>query len=469
MKKITGHTLIELGYTPNKHFGDVIAKLNDMNLEGLGEEGLKPYIDMLMPKEEPKIQPFENPVGYHLNIEGNNEDEIKNVNSVIDTMKVLMKTPTVLKGAVMPDACPTGKIGQIPVGGIVLTKNAIHPSFHSSDVCCSMMSSDLGIIDPKKVLDVAMETTQFGPGGRKEHDGWENLLYDNKYLTERILGNYFTKDYIVKAAKHLGTQGDGNHFLFVGVSEETGHTHLVTHHGSRGFGASVFKKGMATAEKFRRKISPKTDKINAWIPYDTIEGELYWEALQIVRDWTKLNHSSIHDRICDKLKTPIYHRFWNEHNFVFKEGNNFYHAKGATPLDGKFLPDSYDDLRLIPLNMAQPILVVKGDTNENNMGFAPHGAGRNVSRSEHKKRNINKTVEQIFNEETKGLDVRFYSGKIDISELPSAYKNADEVQDQMERFNLGEVVDRIMPYGCIMAGDVEFNAPWRKKKKNKLD
>jgi tRNA-splicing ligase RtcB (3'-phosphate/5'-hydroxy nucleic acid ligase) len=60
--------------------------------------------------------------------------------------------------------------------------------------------------------------------------------------------------------------------------------------------------------------------------------------------------------------------------------------------------------------------------------------------------------DEIFAAETRGLDVRFYSGSIDIAELPSAYKNADQVQRQMAKFDLGEVVDRIQPYGCIMAG-----------------
>ena len=39
--------------------------------------------------------------------------------------------------------------------------------------------------------------------------------------------------------------------------------------------------------------------------------------------------------------------------------------------------------------------------------------------------------EAIFYEETQGLDTRFYSKKIDISELPSAYKDASEVRRQM--------------------------------------
>jgi RNA-splicing ligase RtcB len=156
-------------------------------------------------------------------------------------------------------------------------------------------------------------------------------------------------------------------------------------------------------------------------------------------------------------------RFWNEHNFVFKDEDLFYHAKGATPLDDKFVPDSKNGLRLIPLNMSMPVLIVKGQTTENNLGFAPHGAGRNLSRKAHKRTKANKTIEQVFAEETQGLDIRFFSNNIDISELPSAYKDAHSVKRQMQEFGLGEVVDEIMPYGCIMAGDWETDAPWRKK------
>ncbi|MCP3928914.1 MAG: hypothetical protein GY705_07425 [Bacteroidetes bacterium] len=160
----------------------------------------------------------------------------------------------------------------------------------------------------------------------------------------------------------------------------------------------------------------------------------------------------------------IHERFWNEHNFVFKDGDTFYHAKGATPLADKFVPDSKDGLRLIPLNMREPVLIVKGETTKNNLGFAPHGAGRNIFRSQHIRNNSNRTIEDIFQEETSGLDIRFYSCHIDISELPSAYKNAKNVQEQMKEFGLGEVVDEILPYVCIMAGNWKIDAPWRKKK-----
>ena len=72
-----------------------------------------------------------------------------------------------------------------------------------------------------------------------------------------------------------------------------------------------------------------------------------------------------------------------------------------------------------------------------------------------------------FAEETKGLDVRFFSNQIDITELPSAYKNAQTVRNQMDEFGLGTVVDEVLPYGSIMAGDWQKNAPWKKRRKNK--
>jgi tRNA-splicing ligase RtcB len=154
----------------------------------------------------------------------------------------------------------------------------------------------------------------------------------------------------------------------------------------------------------------------------------------------------------------------NEHNFVFKAGDLYYHAKGATPLDPQFMPDIIGP-RIIPLNMAEPILIVEGDTTANNLGFAPHGAGRNLSRTRHKYSKADKTKEEWFAEETQGIDARFFFNEIDISELPSAYKNAAEVKRQIADFGLASTVDEIRPYGCIMAGDWEVNAPWRVKKR----
>jgi hypothetical protein len=37
----------------------------------------------------------------------------------------------------------------------------------------------------------------------------------------------------------------------------------------------------------RGVLSPETPKHNAWTPAETVEGESYWQALQLIRAWTK--------------------------------------------------------------------------------------------------------------------------------------------------------------------------------------
>lgn len=457
---ITGTTLIDLGFAPGKWFAGALDHANQRELAG---DELLVYLGTVVPEPLEVILPFTEPVAYHKNLRAERGNELDNVEKVFETMDELMKTPTLVSGAVLPDACPTGGIGQIPVGGVVAARNAIHPAMHSADVCCSVMITYLGDADPKAVLDAAHSVTHFGRGGRPKEDRWPLT----KDIADRIRSNSFLNEekFIVKSESHLGTQGDGNHFLYVGKVESTGETALVTHHGSRGFGATLYAKGMHMAEKFRKQISPDTLPRNAWIPYDTQAGEAYWEALQVVRDWTKLNHQLIHEKTAEAAGATATNNWWNEHNFVFKDGDLFYHAKGATPLDDKFVPDSQDGLRLIPLNMAEPILIVRGETTANNIGFAPHGAGRNVSRTAHRKTKGDRTVREIFDTETAGLDVRFYTGSIDITELPSAYKNAETVQRQMTEFGLGEVVDRVMPYGCIMAGNPPSRGRGRRRRR----
>ncbi|MFK7808141.1 MAG: RtcB family protein [Saprospiraceae bacterium] len=456
MKKIRGNTLIKLGFHPDRWFKKALAHINKNELN---ESDMLNYLEQF--RAPAPIELHDEPIPFAINIRAEEDAEKENVDSVIETMKVLMKTPTIVNGALMPDACPTGAPGVIPVGGVVAAKNAIHPGMHSADICCSVFLTDFGKADPKTIMDAAHASTHFGPGGRDRNDQYRFP----KELLEAFEGNKILKDknIIQVARKHLGTQGDGNHFLFVGISKKTGNTMMITHHGSRAVGAKLYREGMKIAEQFRKKLSPKTLKQNAWIPFDTKEGQQYWAALQVIRQWTKQNHTVIHDATAQKAAAKVENRFWNEHNFVFKDGDLFYHAKGATPLSDKYMPDITGP-RLIPLNMAEPILIVEGETTASNLGFAPHGAGRNRSRTAHRKSKGDRSIQDIFEEETKGLDVRFFSNEIDITELPSAYKNAANVRAQMEEFGLGKIVDEVMPYGSIMAGDWQKNAPWKKRK-----
>lgn len=437
----TGKDLIDAGIKPGGHFP---AMLEEANRKG--------FIDPVSLSKHlpPSALPMQNGIPFSMLIEAGNEDEASNIEAVRKTMEEVVRTPVVKAAAVMPDACPAGEVGTIPVGGIVASTE-IHPGMHSADICCSVAMSTFPGLSPKQVLERIHAQTHFGSGGRSDMDMPEGLA-------PMLESNPFTKDLVEIANYHFGTQGDGNHFAFVGTVKSSGETALVTHHGSRGFGAKLYKKAMQVAEGYRRKLSPETLKQNAWIPADSKDGDDYWEALQIVRSWTRMNHYALHRSVA-----PISDFFWNEHNFVFRKSDGlFYHGKGATPA---FEGWSYDatDLTLIPLNMAEPVLIVRGKNNPKALGFSPHGAGRNFSRTEHKRRGLGDLAE-----ETKGIDARFFSGIPDLTELPSGYKNAKQVREQIEKYNLADVVDEVIPYGCIMAGDWQQNATWGTKTREEV-
>jgi tRNA-splicing ligase RtcB len=453
---LTGNDLIALGLRPGKHFPEILAHANAHGLTG---EALDVYVaPFRMPAPLP-LRP--EPLAFQENIRAASAVEEVNVAQVRRSMQQLMRVPTVVAGAVMPDACPAG-----PVGGVVAALRAIHPGMHSADICCSVMLTNLGRQDPKAVLDAAQALTHFGPGGRPP----ERQFALPPDLRAELAANPYLNSVrgLQLAQEQLGTQGDGNHFLYVGTQASTGDTVLVTHHGSRGVVALLYKAGMHLAERFRQDLSPETAPANAWIPADSPEGQHYWAALQTVRRWTKLNHEVLHDALVAQLGVAAPARFWNEHNFVFRDGDVYYHAKGATPLAAHFLPDAQDARRIIPLNMAQPILIVEGDVTARNLGFAPHGAGRNLSRTQHKRQLGAVPDEEQYALETQGIDARFFFNCIDVSELPSAYKDAEEVKRQIAEFGLARVVDEIRPYGCLMAGDWEHDAPWKQKRRAKL-
>lgn len=383
------------------------------------------------------------------------DDDQDNYDTSMKAMIEVMRSPISVKGALMPDACPTGP-KSIPVGGVVASTHLV-PSHHSADICCSLMATNVGAdVDLKKLMDAAHANTHFGAGGRKV-----NKIEPNKELMDLIDSNPMTKKLKWLAVRDMGSQGDGNHFLTIGTDLETNEAYIITHHGSRGFGAAFYKNGQKIVKKHMAKVCPEIGTNGGWLPEGKVTEE-YWDGLQIIRDWTKQNHAVIHDATVATIGGKVKDRFWNEHNFVFKKPNDneglFYHAKGATPAYKNWADDA-SDLSIIPLNMGAPILFVSHVDNGDEINFAPHGAGRNVSRTKHKK-NVFKTGLsdiEILEKETKGLDCRFFSGNIDISELPSAYKDPSVIIKSIETNNLAKIEKQITPFGSIMNGENKYD------------
>lgn len=455
--EITGTTLQEWGFAPAKWFKVGIETANRLRAAGESDATIFEALQVMVPVE---IAMRTNGLPFSVLLDAETDGEKANLAAVVGHMDALMRVPTVKAGAVMPDACPAGSAaGTIPVGGVVACEDAIHPGFHSADICCSVAITVFRRgDDPVRLLDAVQAVTHFGPGGRPKPltlpSDWAGRMDANPFL--KGLENF--------ALGHFGSQGDGNHFAYVGRLRSSGRLALVTHHGSRGLGAQLYKRGMAAAKRHTAITAPRVPPHNAWIKASSADGEAYWAALEFVRDWTKANHFAIHDLAAARLGNAVEDRFWNEHNFVFRKSDGlFYHGKGATPSWRGFSPDD-DGRTLIPLNMSEPILIVGHRDAAAALGFAPHGAGRNSSRTAHLKAHGAALPDELAALGRRGLDIRSFCGIPDPSELPSAYKNAASVRAQIARYGLAEPIDEVVPYGSIMAGDWESEAPWRKRK-----
>ena len=450
MTAINGRDLIAWGFEPGAWFKWAVAIANGMRAEGADDAAILAHLRDIEPSANP-IRMRTNALDFGVFLDAETEAERANAAAVIRHMDALMRVPTIVKGAAMPDACPSGFVeGTIPVGGAVACEDAIHPGFHSADICCSVAITVFRRADdPKRVLDAVQAVTHFGPGGRN------GVVKPPDAVMAGVAGNRFLAEFANIAVGHFASQGDGNHFASVGHLASTGQVALVTHHGSRGLGAQLYKKGMAVARRHTAIVAPRIPAHNAWIRAESDDGRAYWEALQIVRDWTKASHYALHDLVARRIGNAVADRFWNEHNFVFRrEDGLYYHGKGATPSWKGFSADD-DGRTLIPLNMAEPILIARHRDHAGSLGFAPHGAGRNMSRTAYLREHAPALPE--------GIDVRFFCGKPDLSELPGAYKDAGSVRAQIAKYDLAEVIDTVEPYGCIMAGDWEADAPWKRK------
>lgn len=489
MSVLNGDDFLEAGWAPGPQIGQALVKAAEYEAKGITDPAyLLKLLRRDFPATTPKLTMRDVAAPLAEAIESTCPEDARNIKSVRRFMTELLQTPVVTRGAIMPDACPAGSVpATIPVGGAVAVQNAIIPSAHSADICCSMHATFFQCgKSVAEMLDELMASTRFGMGGRRP----ENYV-PHAVNHENVWQNPFLQGLREDALKHMADQGDGNHFAYLGrirISTEArqqlrtaghealadsleGHDEslvLVTHHGSRGLGAKVYARGQKAALAHVKRHAADIPAPAAWLDYGTQEGRDYWEALQYVSRWTKANHESIHTRFMERTGGVKVAAFGNEHNFVWKRGDVFLHGKGATPAwkdeAGRPL------LGLIPLNMASPILMVLGRDNEEYLSFCPHGAGRNMSRTAMMRAYRNdegeldaKRVQQALEHSTRGIEVRWYYGKPDLSESPLGYKPAEQVKAQIQQFGLADVVAEIEPLGSIMAGD-SGPPPWIRRK-----
>jgi hypothetical protein len=67
--------------------------------------------------------------------------------------------------------------------------------------------------------------------------------------------------------------------------------------------------------------------------------------------------------------------------------------------------------------------------------------------------------------ETGGLDIRFHTGGVDASELPSSYPRADPVIEQIRSDGFADMFGCIDSSGCIIAGDIAIDGKARRARR----
>lgn len=366
-------------------------------------------------------------------------------------METAMKLPVSVAGALMPDA---HQGYGLPIGGVLATRNAIIPYGVGVDIGCRMalsiydMEESFFEENQSKFKRELIAQSNFGAGNgfrgqyRFDHGVLENQLFNENPLLQNL------KD---KAWAQLGSSGGGNHFVEFGIIEFTErdeilniekgkYVALLTHSGSRGFGATIAGHYTQLAKKVCKL--PQEAKNLAYFDLNSTEGQEYWLAMNLADDYASACHEVIHQKMQKALGAQVLAKVENHHNFAWKEQWNgeevIVHRKGATPA-------SKDIMGIIPGSMTAPGFLVRGKGEPEAIQSASHGAGRQMSRTQAKKE-ISKTD---FKAILKDHNVTLIGAGLD--EAPMAYKDIHKVMEAQK--SLIDVVATFTPKMVRMADD----------------
>ena len=366
-------------------------------------------------------------------------------------MDIAMKLPITVAGALMPDA---HQGYGLPIGGVLATRNAVIPYGVGVDIGCRMALSVYDIPAARfeenrsKYQRELIAHTRFGAG-----HGYHGQYKADHAVLDRNDFNMtpFIKNLKDKAWTQLGTSGGGNHFVEFGIIdfmekdevlgiEKGEYVALLTHSGSRGFGATVAGHYTKLAKE---KTKLPQEAVNlAYLNLDSQEGQEYWIAMNLAGDYASACHEIIHQKMAKGIGAKVLAKVENHHNFAWKEIWNgeevVVHRKGATPA-GKGV------MGIIPGSMTAPGFLVRGKGEHEAINSASHGAGRQMSRTQAIKTIRKNDMHNIL----KDHNVTLIGAGLD--EAPMAYKDINMVMASQKE--LVGIVAKFTPKIVRMADD----------------
>jgi tRNA-splicing ligase RtcB len=289
-----------------------------------------------------------------------------------------------------------------------------------------------------------------------------------------------------RGTDQIGTLGSGNHFLEVGyVSDvfddararamglDPGQVTVIIHSGSRGFGYQVCDDALQDMDRAMNKYDiDLPDRQLACTPIRSPEGEKYIGGMRCAINYAFANRQVMahNTRLAFEDALDLAPRAINlrtvyevAHNIAKFETHRVngheqevcVHRKGATralPAGHPLVPEAYRDVGqpvLIPGDMGRYSYVLVGTERalDETFGSTCHGAGRQMSRRQARKRAGNRNITaELAN---KGIIVRGESQRTVREEISEAYKDVSDVVDAVEGAGISQKVAQLRPLGCI--------------------
>ncbi len=341
------------------------------------------------------------------------------------------------------------------VGSVIPTKGAIIPAAVGVDIGCGMNAIRLTIKAndlPDNLRAVRLTIEEAIPVGFNMHTTDRARRSTIQALSgglDQIIGKH-KKIYSMQKKpyqtwiRQIGTLGGGNHFIELCL-DENDDVWVMLHSGSRGVGNVIGQYFISLAKKdMGQHLINLPDKDLAYFNEGARYFDDYIQAVEWAQDYAMANRREMMHLILKALrkklpKFGITKEAINcHHNYVSREfhfGENVYVTrKGA-------ISAGLDELGIIPGSMGAKSYIVRGKGNPQSFCSCAHGAGRKMSRSA-AKRQFN---EQDVETQTAGIECRKDKGVID--EIPSAYKDIDQVMQNQS--DLIEVVHTLKQVICV--------------------
>jgi tRNA-splicing ligase RtcB len=283
----------------------------------------------------------------------------------------------------------------------------------------------------------------------------------------------------------LGSIGSGNHFLEIQYVEEVFDAEaaqafglepaqmvVLIHCGSRGYGHQIctdyVKIALQAASKYKISL---VDPELACVPFQSPEGQAYhramrcamnfaWANRQVITHFTrKVWREIFGDRSELRLLYDVVHNTAKIETFELdgRRHRAVVHRKGATRALGPahpLTPRIYAHVGqpvIIPGSMGTASWVLVGEQLDDTNFFNStcHGAGRQMSRHQAKKRVFGSGMDLVAVLAQQGIVARSQSRAGLAEEAPFAYKDVDEVVRVVERAGMARRVARLRPVGVI--------------------